>query len=85
MLKVSAAEFQRDIDKYQDIALREPVAVTRNGREGTVLISADEYRHMRGSYRKVMGPEDFTEEDLRAIEEAEIPEEAKAFDHEVED
>ncbi|MDB5554532.1 MAG: hypothetical protein JWL86_4516 [Rhizobium sp.] len=32
-----------------------------------------------------MGLRDFTEEDLRAIEEAEIPEEAKAFNHEVED
>ncbi|CAN7555754.1 type II toxin-antitoxin system Phd/YefM family antitoxin [Rhizobium sp. LjRoot254] len=85
MLRVGAAEFQGNIEKYQDIALREPVAVTRNGREGTVLISADEYRHTRGRYRKVMGPDDFTEEDLRAIEEAEIPEEAKAFDHEVED
>ena len=33
MKKVSAAEFQRNIGRYQDLALREPVAVTRNGRE----------------------------------------------------
>lgn len=85
MLKVSAAEFQRNIGKYQDIALREPVAVTRNGREGTVLISANEYKYMRHSYRRVMGPDDFTEEDLKAIEDAPIPEEAKAFDHELEE
>jgi len=37
-LKVSAAEFQRNIGRYQDLALRHPVAVTRNGRESTVLI-----------------------------------------------
>ena len=85
MLTVSAAEFERNLDKYQDIARKEPVTVTRNGREETVLISADEYRYLRGTYRRVMGPDDFTEEDLRAIEEAEIPEECKAFDHEVED
>lgn len=32
-LKVSAAEFQRNIGRYQDLALRRPVAVTRNRRE----------------------------------------------------
>lgn len=83
MLKVSAAEFQRNIGKYQDIALREPVAVTRNGREGTILLSADEYRELRKNYRRVMRLEDFTEEDIRAIENARPSDEAKAFDHEV--
>ena len=33
MVKVSAAEFQRNIGRYQDLALTQPVAVTRNGRE----------------------------------------------------
>jgi hypothetical protein len=32
VLKVSAADFQRNIGRYQDLALRQPVAVTRNGR-----------------------------------------------------
>lgn len=85
MIKVSAAEFQRNIGKYQDIALREPVAVTRNGREGTVLLSANDYRDLSQNYRRVMRLEDFTEEDLRAIEASRIPEEARAFDHEVKD
>jgi hypothetical protein len=31
------AEFQRNISRYQDLALKEPVAVTRNGRERTVM------------------------------------------------
>ena len=31
LLKVSAADFQRNIGRYQDIALRSPVAVTRTG------------------------------------------------------
>jgi hypothetical protein len=33
VLKSFAAEFQRNIGRYQDLALRQPVAVTRNGRE----------------------------------------------------
>ena len=40
MKKVSVAEFQRNIGRYQDLALSQPVAVTRNGRESTVMISA---------------------------------------------
>jgi hypothetical protein len=38
MIKVSAAEFQRNIGRYQDMAFVQPVAVTRNGRERTVMI-----------------------------------------------
>jgi hypothetical protein len=39
---VPAAEFQRDIGTYQDRALAEPVFVTRDGRERTVLLSVEE-------------------------------------------
>lgn len=46
MLRVPAAEFQRNIGRYQDAALTEPVAVTRNGRARTVLISIEEYRRL---------------------------------------
>jgi prevent-host-death family protein len=83
MMKVSAAEFQRNIGRYQDIALRQPVAVTRNGRESTVMISADEYRRLKRRDRKVLGLEDFTDNDLTALEAARAPDAAKAFDHEL--
>ena len=42
MIKVTAAEFQRNIGRYQDIALTQPVVVG-NGRERTVMISVEEY------------------------------------------
>ena len=45
---VPAAEFQRNIGTYQDRALTEPVFVTRNGREKTVLLSVEEYRRLKG-------------------------------------
>jgi hypothetical protein len=38
MIKVPSAESQRNIGRYQDMALTRPVAVTRNGRERTVMI-----------------------------------------------
>lgn len=48
MLKVPASEFQRNIGKYQDLALTQPVAVTRNGRVRTVLMSADRFAALVG-------------------------------------
>jgi prevent-host-death family protein len=82
-LKVSAAEFQRNIGRYQDLALRHPVAVTRNGRESTVLISSEEYQRLKRRDRQVLGLEDFTDADLKALEAACPPAEARAFDPEL--
>jgi predicted nucleotidyltransferase len=48
MLKVPASEFQRNIGRYQDLALTEPIAVTRNGRVRTILISAERYAALAG-------------------------------------
>lgn len=83
MIRVSAAEFQRNIGRYQDDALREPVVVTRNGRERTVLISTEEYRRLKRYDRQVMGLEDFSEADIALLDKSRAPEEAKAFDAEV--
>jgi prevent-host-death family protein len=83
MLKVSAAEFQRNIGRYQDVALTQPVSVTRNGRERTVLISVEEYERLKRRDRRVLRPEDFTEEDLAALEQTRAPESTKAFDAEL--
>lgn len=82
-LKVSAAEFQRNIGRYQDLALSRPVAVTRNGRESTVLISSEEYERLKRRDRQVLGLDDFTEADIAALEEARPPAEARAFDPEL--
>ena len=85
MLKVPAGEFQRHIGRYQDIALTQPVAVTRNGRERTVMISAEEYHRLKRRDRQVMGLEDFSEADIAALESTRAPEASKAFDDEVVD
>ncbi len=83
MIKVSAAEFQRNIGRYQDLALTQPVAVTRNGRERTVMVSIEEYQRLKRRDRQVLRLEDFTEEMIEAIAQAEPPESSKQFDHEV--
>ena len=67
MIKVTAAEFQRHFGRYQDEALTQAVAITRNGRERVVMISVDEYRRLKRRSREVIKVED-----LSAAEVAEI-------------
>jgi PHD/YefM family antitoxin component YafN of YafNO toxin-antitoxin module len=83
MLKVPSAEFQKNFGRYQDLALTEAVAVTRNGRERTVLLSSQEYHRLKRRDRQLLGIADFTQADIDAIERAVAPNEAAAFDHEI--
>jgi PHD/YefM family antitoxin component YafN of YafNO toxin-antitoxin module len=83
MLKVSAAEFQRNIGRYQDLALTQPVVVTRNGRERTVMIAIEEYHRLKRHDRQVLGLADVTDADIAALEATRAPESSKAFDDEL--
>ena len=83
MITITSVEFQRHFGRYQDEALKEPVSITRNGRERIVVLSAEEYNRLKRRDRQVMALSDFTELDVLAIENAETPMGAAAFDHEV--
>ncbi|MGH8477547.1 MAG: type II toxin-antitoxin system Phd/YefM family antitoxin [Methylococcales bacterium] len=83
MITVTSAEFQRNFGRYQDVALTEPVAITRNGRECIVMLSVDEYQRLKRRDRQVLTLEDFTEADLEAIRGSEAPPESGAFDSEL--
>jgi prevent-host-death family protein len=84
MVKVTSAEFQKNIGRYQDIALTQPVAITRHGRERTVMISADEYHRLKRRDREVLGLDDYSQDDLDAIRAAEPPAWTSQYDHELE-
>lgn len=83
MVKVSSAEFQKNFGRYQDVALTQPVTVTRNGRDRMVMVSAEEYHRLKRRDRRVMSVSDFTDADIAAIEAAEPPAEAARFDSEL--
>jgi prevent-host-death family protein len=48
MAVTTALDFQRNIGRYQEIAQREPVEITRHGRPALVLLSAEEYERLKG-------------------------------------
>lgn len=83
MRRVTSTEFQKKIGLYHDLALREPLVVTRNGRDKLVVLAADEYDRLKRHYREALAVEDLTTQDLAAIARAEPPEDAAEFDHEV--
>lgn len=83
MISVSAAEIQRQFGRIRSLALREPVAVTNHGREDLVVLSAHEYERLKRRDRQALRASDMTDADLALLDAAEIPAEARAFDHEL--
>jgi prevent-host-death family protein len=80
---VSSTEFQKAFGRIRETALRTPVTITHHGRESLVLVAADEYRRLKARDRRAVFVSELTDDEMRAIAEGEIPAEASAFDHEV--
>ncbi len=69
MLTVPAAEFQRNFGRYQDEALKQPLAVTRNGRGKLVVLAAEEYERLKKRDRAVFKTEELSDLEIKAITE----------------
>lgn len=84
MRRISSTDFQKKVGLYQDLALAEPLTITRNGRDKVVLLSAEEYDRLKHRDRQVLRVEELSSADLEAIATATPPAEAASFDNEVE-
>ena len=84
-ITVSAAEFHRNLGRYQDLALMKPVAITKNGRERTILLSAEEYHRLKRRDRRVILTADLTDEQIEAIRNAKVPDEYDYLNEELKD
>ena len=78
-MKVTSTEFQRNVGHDQDVAQREPVAVTRDGRPHTVLVSAALFE-LFASGRIARLVEDLDEDTLHAIACSAVPDEFAEVD-----
>ena len=72
MVRVSSTEFGKEVDRYQDVALRQPVMVTHNGRDRTVMISASEYQRLKRRDRQVFAAGELPEDMIDAISRTEM-------------
>jgi PHD/YefM family antitoxin component YafN of YafNO toxin-antitoxin module len=64
----TAGELVRQFSHYSDLALNEPVVVTKNGRARNVLISVDEYERLKRRDRIAFLAEDTPEEFIAQLE-----------------
>ncbi len=72
MIRVSSTEFGKEVGRHQDAALTQAIVVTRNGRDRTVLISAEEYRRLKRRDRHVSGVGELPDETVEAIRRAKM-------------
>jgi PHD/YefM family antitoxin component YafN of YafNO toxin-antitoxin module len=84
-MKISTAEFIKNYGTLADKALTEPVVITKNGRDRLVVLSAEEYARLKRRDRRVVRLEDFTEEEIALIAQAEAPVDDAHLDAELKD
>ena len=73
MLRVPTSEFQRNIEHYQDVAQREPVALIDGDAARCVVLSADEYNRLKRRDRRVLTIDEMTDEDAALVAAARVP------------
>lgn len=82
-MRVSSADFLKNYGQLTDKALSEPVTITRNGRDRLVVMSVDEYERLKRRDRRVLGLEEFTEDEIALIARSEVPAEHAGLDAEL--
>ena len=64
----TAGELVRQFSHYSDLALKEPVIVTKNGRARNVLLSVDEYERLKLRDQRAYLAKDAPEELIADLE-----------------
>lgn len=76
-MRITSAELQKKFGSLVDKALTEPLTITSNGRDRLVLLSVEEYDRLRRRDRRVVRLEDFSDEEMARIAQAQsLPEHA---------
>jgi prevent-host-death family protein len=76
-MKVTSTEFQQNVGRYQDAALQSPVAITKNGRPHTVLMS------VKGRIARPI--EELDDDTIKAIANSTVPAEHDGLDELIKD
>jgi PHD/YefM family antitoxin component YafN of YafNO toxin-antitoxin module len=67
VLLCMAAAFQRNFGRYQDEALKQPLSITRNGRDRLVVLAAAKYQRLKRRDRVARKTEDLSAAEREAI------------------
>lgn len=85
MIRVTSTEFSKEVGRYQDSALTQPVVVTRNGRDRTVMISSEEYKRLKRRDREVFATGELSEAIVEAVARTDMDPRHKHLDNLVKD
>jgi hypothetical protein len=85
MIRVTSTEFSKEVGRYQDSALTQPVVVTRNGRDRTVMISSEEYQRLKRRARGVFATGELPETIVEAIAQTDMDPRHRHLDNLVKD
>ncbi len=75
---VSSMDYQRNLGRYQDEALKHPVTITKNGRRRLVLMAVEEYDRLKRRDRRAVLTSELTPEEIAELAAAEYP---SGFEH----
>jgi prevent-host-death family protein len=81
--RVTASEFQQSVGALCDKARREPVIITKHGRDSLVVMSAEEWERLKRRDRRVGLTTELSEEWVEAAREARVPDEFASLDAEL--
>jgi prevent-host-death family protein len=68
-----ASEVQKNFGAYHDRAMREPVRVTKYGRETVYIVSAETFHALKQGQRDAIAAAELTDAEAALIAGAEIP------------
>lgn len=81
--RVTASEFRHDFGALTDKARREPVVITKRGRDSLVVMSAEEWNRLKRRGRRVGSSAELPEEWLEPVRRAKVPDEFAVLDDEL--
>jgi prevent-host-death family protein len=81
--RVTSSEFQQAFGALADKARREPVVITKHGRDSLVIMPVEEWERLKRRDRQVGLTEDLPDEWIEAVRAAQVPEEFADLDAEM--
>lgn len=83
MVTITSGELQKKFGLYRDMALKQPVTVTDDGRNSLVVLSAEEYDRLKAlDSRKAVYPWELDEEMMAALDQSAAPGFTARYDEE---
>lgn len=83
-IRVTSTEFEQAFRALSDEARREPVVITKHGRDSLVVMAAEEWERLKRNEQRVGLTAELSQEWVEAVRRAKVPDEFARLDSELE-